>query len=82
MRRAAARSLGQIGASALPALEKAAADDNAEKGRGAVEAMAWIGVPAVPELIAVLGGRSPTARAARPGRWDAWDRRPRPPRRR
>ena len=47
VRRAAARSLGQSPTAALPELEKAVAEGNARTRRGAVEALAWIGPPAV-----------------------------------
>ena len=81
-RRAAARSLGQIGAAAMPALEKAVAEGTAEGRRGAVEAIAWMGPPAVGPLIAVVRSKSPAACRAAARRWAAWARRPRVPSRR
>jgi HEAT repeat protein len=70
VRRAAARSLGQLGKAAFPAIEKAKAlqDPDAETRRMVVEALSWMGPDAadheymVPALKAALGDESPAVR--------------------
>jgi HEAT repeat protein len=64
IRRAAARSLGQIGPPIIPALQEALADSDREVRRSAVEALGWIGAAAVPTLIEALNNESPSARRA------------------
>jgi HEAT repeat protein len=54
VRRAAARSLAEIGPSAVRPLREAVANPNAEVSRGAVEAFGWMGDTAVPVLTAAL----------------------------
>ncbi|MGO9115893.1 MAG: HEAT repeat domain-containing protein [Thermoguttaceae bacterium] len=66
VRRAAARSLGQLGKAAFPALKKANAlqDPDAEARRMVIEALGWMGPDAVPALIAALNDASPAVRRA------------------
>jgi HEAT repeat protein len=66
VRRAAARSLAEIGPQAVPALREAVASLDAEVSRGAVEAFGWMGAQAVPPLIAALKkeAKSDSARLA------------------
>jgi HEAT repeat protein len=64
VRRAAARSVGQIGRPALPDLKNALADSSEEVRRLAAEALGWMGPAAVPPLVAVLKNESPAARRA------------------
>ena len=66
VRRAAARSLGQLGTAVFPALEKAHAlqDPNAEVRRLVIEALSWTGREALPLLVAALGDASPAVRRA------------------
>jgi HEAT repeat protein len=61
VRRAATRSLGQIGRAAGPALGKALKDPDEEVWRSAVEAMGWMGAEAVGPLVKVLEGDGPAA---------------------
>jgi HEAT repeat protein len=64
VRRAAARSLGQLGRAALTSLKKPLDDGNAEVRRSAVEAMGFIGAEAVPALIYALRNDAHQARRA------------------
>ena len=66
VRRAAARSLGQLGKAAFPALKKAKAlqDPDADVRRMVIEALSWMGPDAVPALIAALKDASPAVRRA------------------
>jgi HEAT repeat protein len=64
VRRAASRSLGQLGKAAFPALGKARAlkDKDPEARRLVIEALSWMGPIAVPALIAALKDESPPVR--------------------
>ncbi len=66
VRRAAARSLGQLGKAAFPALNtaKALQDPDAEARRMVIEALSWMGPEAVPALMAALKDASPAVRRA------------------
>ncbi len=66
VRRAAARSLGQVGKAALPLLSKAKAlkDPNADVRRMVIEALSWMGPDALPDLILALQDASPAVRRA------------------
>jgi HEAT repeat protein len=64
VRRAAARSLGQVGSPATALLKPALSDSDAEVCRTAVEALGWMGPAAVPELTDALKNESPAARRA------------------
>ena len=66
VRRAAARSLGQLGRTALRALrDKKALDDPDEDARSTVvEAMGWMGPDGVKPLVNALGDKSPAVRRA------------------
>jgi HEAT repeat protein len=68
VRRAAARSLGQLGTAAFPSLKKANAlrDPDAEARRMVVEALGWMGPVAMPALVASLKDTAagPAARRA------------------
>jgi HEAT repeat protein len=64
VRRAAARSLGQIGPAALPALTKALDDPRDEVRRLAAEGLGWMGPAAVEPLTAALKNQSAAARRA------------------
>jgi HEAT repeat protein len=66
LRRAAARSLGQLGKASFPAFQKANVlqDRNAETRRLVVEALSWMGPDAAPALIAALKDDSPAVRRA------------------
>jgi len=61
--RAAARALGQIGPTTIPALKKALSDPAEQVRRSAVEALGWIGPPAVPALVDALKNDNASARA-------------------
>ena len=86
VRRAAARSLGQIGPAALPPLERTVAAADRQGRCAAVEAMGWIGAMAISPLAAALknadadvrraaaralGRLGPAAKAAEPALVDA-----------
>ena len=64
VRRAASRSLGQLGKAAFPSLGKARAlkDKDPEARRLVIEALSWMGPIAVPALIAALKDESPPVR--------------------
>jgi HEAT repeat protein len=66
VRRAAARSLGQFGKAAFPALAKSSAlrDPDTEARRMVVEALSWMGIDALPALIAALEDADPAVRRA------------------
>jgi HEAT repeat protein len=64
VRRAAARSLGQIGPAALPALKKVLAGRQVEVCREAVEALGWMGSPGVSALTPALKHPSAVVRRA------------------
>ncbi len=66
VRRAAARSLGQLGKAAFPALGQAKAleDPDPEARRLVIEALAWMGPQAVNPLIAALKDKSAEVRRA------------------
>jgi HEAT repeat protein len=66
VRRAAARSLGQLGKSAFPALGKAKAlqDPDPEARRLVIEALSWMGQAAVAPLTAALKDKSADVRRA------------------
>ena len=64
VRRAAARSLGQIGRPALPALGEALKDPSEKVRRQAAEALGWMGAAALEPLRATLRNDSPAARRA------------------
>ena len=64
VRRAAARSVGQIGRSAFPAIKKALDDPDDEVRRTAVESLGWMGPVAVRPLVAALANEKPAARRA------------------
>ncbi len=64
VRRAAARSLGQVGPDAVAAIRPLLSDPDEEVRRGAVEAMGWIGPATVPEMIAALKNENPSVRRA------------------
>jgi len=66
VRRAAARSLGQLGKAAFPALSKAKAlqDPDTEARRMVIEALSWMGPDAAPALIAALKNATPAVRRA------------------
>jgi HEAT repeat protein len=66
VRRAASRSLGQLGKAAFPALQKANAlhDPDPEARRLVIEALTWMGRDALRPLIAALKDESPNVRRA------------------
>jgi HEAT repeat protein len=66
VRRAAARSLGQLGRAAFPSLGKAKAleDPNPETRRLVIEALGWMGPVAVKPLTEALKDKSPAVRRA------------------
>ena len=66
VRRAAARSLGQLGKAAFPSLKKANAlqTPDAEARRMVIEALSWMGRDAAPALIAALQDTRPAVRRA------------------
>ena len=82
VRRAAARSLGQLGKAAFPALKKANAlqDPDAEVRRMVIEALSWMGPDAVPALIAALKDSAvPPFAVPPPGPWATLAPRPNRP---
>ncbi len=62
VRRAAGRSLGQLGPTTIPALRQALDHAQAPVRRHAVVALGWIGEPAVPALIEALKNDLPPVR--------------------
>jgi len=62
VRRAAARSLGQLGKAAFPVLTKAYQDPDVEARRMVVEALGWMGPVAVPRLTWAMEDASPAIR--------------------
>ena len=62
VRRAAARSLGGLGPSALPAIQEAIAGKDTRTSREAAEALGFLGSPAIPALTAALRHADPQVR--------------------
>ncbi len=67
VRRAAARSVGTLGATALPALQTSLEHTQKEVRQAAVESLGWMGPQAIPTLTAALRNDSPAVRRGAAG---------------
>ena len=76
VRRAAARSLGEIGPPALPAIQKVLAGKDARTAREAAESLGYLGSAAIPALTAALRHADPQVRRIAARAWAGWGPRP------